>query len=257
VTAKSLTRWRGGGVAALLGAWLLALLSTEKARSIRAEASAASFPPDAVQLSLLREAIARSQSGKNLHNLAIALHMYHDVAGRFPPQAAYDKRGKPMLSWRVMLLPFIGQQDLYKQFRLHEPWDSEHNKKLLPRMPKLYASPRDEKTAKEHSTYYQGFVGKGAFFDGKTGIRFMDIPDGSSTTIMTIEASKAVPWTKPEDIPYDPSKPLPKLGILGSRNIAVMFCDGSVHTITSRTSERTLRAAITRDDGQPLGSDFD
>jgi hypothetical protein len=205
----------------------------------------------------VRESSVRLAGLNNLHNIVVAMQNYHTSFGRFPPQATYDKDGKPMLSWRVMLLLFLDEADLYKQFHLNEPWDSEHNKKLLPRMPKVYAAPQDEKAAKQFLTYYQGFAGKGTIFDGKKGIRSTDIIDGTSNTIMIVEASKAVPWTKPEDVPYDPAKPLPKLGILGSRNFSAAFCDGSVRTITPRTSERTLRAAITRDEGEPLGRDFE
>src|SRR6516165_5495577 len=104
-----------------------------------------------------------------------------------------------MLSWRVMILPYIEQQNLYNQFHLNEPWDSEHNKKLLARMPVVYASPQDDRAVKEHSTYYQGFYGKSAFFEGKQGVRYpAAFTDGTSNTIMVVEASKAVPWTKPE-----------------------------------------------------------
>src|SRR6185437_3736578 len=117
-----------------------------------------------------------------------AMHIFSDKNGnRLPPHAIYDKNGKPLLSWRVMILPYLEQQDLYKQFHLNEAWDSEHNKKLLAKMPKTYASARDEKTLKDHTTYYQGFVGKGAFFEGKQGLRFpQEFPDGTSNTLMIV-----------------------------------------------------------------------
>ncbi len=146
----------------------------------------------------VRESAARAQSQNNLRQLALAMHNYHDTMRRFPPQATYNKNGKPMLSWRVMILPYIEQQNLYNQFHLDEPWDSDHNKKLLAMMPKTYITPlQDEKSINEHLTYYQGFVGKGTIFDGKEGIQISSITDGTSNTIMFVEASKPVPWTKP------------------------------------------------------------
>jgi hypothetical protein len=206
----------------------------------------------------VRESASRAQSANNLKQLALAMHNFADTnMGRFPPQAVYSKDGKPLLSWRVMLLPYFELNELYQEFHLNEPWDSEHNKKLLAKMPRVYASPRDEKTLQDHTTYYQGFIGKGAFFDGKQGLRLpADFPDGTSNTIMFVEASKAVPWTKPQDVPYDPQKPLPKLGVLGASYFLAAICDGSVRTITPSVTQQTLRLAITRNDGMPLGPDW-
>ncbi|MHB1422031.1 MAG: DUF1559 family PulG-like putative transporter [Gemmataceae bacterium] len=206
----------------------------------------------------VRASAALSQTQNNLKQLVLAMHNYADtLGGRFPPQATYDKNGKPMLSWRVMILPYLDELNLYNEFHLNEPWDSEHNKKLLAKMPKVYASPQDpEKTLKDHLTHYQGFVGKSAFFEGKRGLLLADITDGLSNTIMIVEASKAVPWSKPEDLPYDAAKPLPKLGIAGARDFSAALCDGSVRLITPHMSERTLRLTITRDDGLPLPADF-
>jgi hypothetical protein len=205
----------------------------------------------------IRGSAARQVSVNHLRQIALAMHNYQDVYRRLPAHATYDKNGKPLLSWRVAILPFIEEKELYEQFHLGEPWDSEHNKKLLAKMPKLYASPPDEKAVKEHKTYFQGFVGKGAFFEGKQGLRIpADFPDGTSNTIMVIEASKAVPWTKPEDLVYDPDKPLPKLGLPGTHVFHAALCDGSVRSFTPKITQKTLRLAITRNDGQPLGPDF-
>ena len=205
----------------------------------------------------VRGSAARAQSQNNLKQIALAMHNYLSTYNHFPAQATYDKNGKPMLSWRVMILPFIEQQNLYNQFHLNEPWDSEHNKKLLARMPKTYASPEDEKTVKEHTTHYQGFVGKDAFFEGKQGIGIAGITDGTSNTFMIVEASKAVPWTKPEDLPYDPKKPLPKLGLPGAGGFLAALCDGSVRFCSHKIAEKTLRIVIERNDGLVIPADFE
>jgi hypothetical protein len=204
-----------------------------------------------------RESAARAQTQNNLKQLGLAMHNYNDTYQHLPPQATYDKNGKPMLSWRVMILPFIEQQNLYNQFHLNEPWDSEHNKKLLAKMPKTYASPQDEKTDDDHTTHFQGFFGKGAFFEGKKPLAIpVDFPDGTSNTFMIVEASKAVPWTQPEDIPYDAAKPLPKLGLPGAAGFSAGMCDGSVRFVSHKVTEKTLRNVITRNDGNPIGPDF-
>jgi len=159
------------------------------------------------------------------------------------------KAGKPLLSWRVAVLPYIEQDNLYKQFHLDEPWDSDHNKKLLERMPPLYGF-GDEKAAKNHETHYQGFAGKGAFFDGKKGLKIVDITDGTSNTIMLVEAKKAVPWTKPDDVPFDAGKLVPKLGGLFDGIFNVAMCDGSVRSFPLTIKEDTLRALVTINGGE-------
>ncbi len=113
----------------------------------------------------VRTASKRMVSMNNMKQIALAMHNYHDVYGRLPAPAIMDKDGKPLLSWRVAILPFIEQDNLYKQFKLDEPWDSEHNKKLLVQMPGIYA-PVKAATKEPFATFYQVFTGKAAFCDG-------------------------------------------------------------------------------------------
>ncbi|HLW67317.1 MAG TPA: DUF1559 domain-containing protein [Gemmataceae bacterium] len=206
-------------------------------------------------VSKVQLASGRAQSANNLKQMALAMHNYHDVYQSFPQAAICDKNGKPLLSWRVAILPFIEQDNLYKQFHLDEPWDSEHNKKLLAHMPKVYELPGVNKPG-ETDTYYRVFYNNGALFDLKKGVKFSQITDGTSNTIMIVEAGEAVPWTKPDDLEYNPSKPLPKLGKQNPDVFMVAMADGSVRAISKKISEKTLRAAITRDGGEVLGSDF-
>jgi prepilin-type processing-associated H-X9-DG protein len=210
----------------------------------------------------VRAAAARAQSQNNLKQIGLAMHNYANSNGyHFPPHAVYDKNGKPLLSWRVLILPYIEQDGLYKQFHLDEPWDSEHNKKLLARMPPVYAG-GDPKALKAHETHYQGFHGKGAVFEGKKGIVFpASIIDGTSNTILVVEAAKAVPWTKPDDIPFDankkPSKELLKqVGGLFPGGFNAGFCDGSVRFLSQGISPKTLWSLITRNAGDIPGPDF-
>jgi hypothetical protein len=203
-----------------------------------------------------REAARRLQSVNKLKQLAIAMHNYLSTYGTFPPQAIYGKDGKPLLSWRVAILPFIEQQNLYNQFKLDEPWDSAHNKKLLAKMPEVYRIP-DSKPKHPHGTFYQGFVGKSAFFDGKQGLRFpASFADGTSNTIMLVGAAKDVPWTKPEDVPFGPGKLKPLLGEFFPGGYQVLICDGSVRFLAKKISETTLRSAVTPAGGEILGADW-
>ena len=205
----------------------------------------------------VHESAERVQSQNNLRQLAVAMHNYAGSnGGRFPPQAVYSPDGKPLLSWRVLLLPYLDQEALYKEFHLDEPWDSEHNKKLLAKMPKVFALPGAPEATE---TYYQAFAGKGAFFEGKQGLKLpLDFPDGTSNTLMLVEAGGAVPWTKPADLPYDPdpTKPLPKLGGYFRDGFNAALCDGSAHFVRKTVSDQSLRAAITRNGGDAPGPDF-
>lgn len=194
---------------------------------------------------------ARQLSAKNLQKLVIAMHNYHEVNEHFPPAAIYDKNDKPLLSWRVLILPYLDQNDLFGQFHLNEPWDSKHNKPLLAKMPKQYAPPLSGKTKEKYGTFYQVFAGKGTMFEGKEGKSLRDITDGTSNTIAIIEAAEAVPWTKPVDLPYDDKKPLPKLGGLFDNGISAAFADGSALWLKKDFDEPTMRLSITRNDGIP------
>jgi hypothetical protein len=200
----------------------------------------------------------RSQSVNNLKQLALAMHNYHDAYRGLPAHAIYSKDGKtPLLSWRVAVLPFIEQDNLYKQFKFDEPWDSENNKKLIPLMPKTYVDPLAAK-GEPGKTTYQIFVGGGAAWE--RGPKQPSFPksfaDGTSNTILIAEAAEPVVWTKPDDLAYDPSQPLPKLGADPTVGPAVAMADGSVRIIPAKVTEKTLRAAITAAGGETLGPDW-
>jgi hypothetical protein len=199
-------------------------------------------------LQRMRESATRAQSVNNLKQIALAMHNYHSTYNHFPPQAIYSKDGKPLLSWRVLLLPYLEQDGVYKQFKLDEAWDSPHNKALLAQMPKVYADPNVHTT--QPLTVYQAFVGPGAFFEGKKGLSISDFTDGTSNTLMVVEAANPVPWTSPDDLPYDPAKPLPKLGGHSEKGFAAALCDGSVRVFKQSIKEATLRALITRNGGE-------
>jgi hypothetical protein len=212
---------------------------------------AAGFALPAVQK--VRGAATRSRSANNMKQILLAFHNYHDTYGALPAAAICDPNGKPLLSWRVAILPYIEGDNLYKQFHLDEPWDSEHNKKLIPLMPKVYALPNVTKDG-ESTTHYRAFVGNGAGMELKKGTRFADFTDGLSNTLLIVEAAEPVEWTKPDDLAYDPTKPLPKLGKLNPEGFWAGMGDGSVRFIPKTVNEKTLRALITRNGGEVIES---
>jgi hypothetical protein len=191
-----------------------------------------------------------ARCSNNLKQLGLALHKYASQHGAFPPAASCDASGKPLLSWRVLILPYLERQDLYDQFRLDEPWDSPHNRPLVDRMPSDFQCP----TANLHSgsTTYQVVVGPRSIFTGEpAGVAPTSIKDGTSATIMVAEAARAVPWTKPEDLELASRDPLLGAGSKHPGKFFALMADASVRSITTSgedaISPQELRACVTRD----------
>jgi hypothetical protein len=128
----------------------------------------------------------------NLRNLTLAMMAYNQEHGSLPPAAVRGADGKPLLSWRVLLLPYLEDAELHGRFKLDEPWDGPNNRKLLHPMPSPFRSrTRDEG---EDQTFFRVFVGKGTAFEGPKGHQYPnDFPDGPSKTILIVEAAEAVP----------------------------------------------------------------
>jgi hypothetical protein len=176
------------------------------------------------------------------------------MPGMAPP-AGVVLNGKPLLSWRVALLPFLGEEKLYRQFRLHEAWDSPHNKKLLAKIPRVYAPPGGKKN-EEGLTYYQVFVGPGAIFVKHQATPFpAGIPDGTSNTLLVVEAGHLVPWTKPVDLEFAVDEPLPDLGGLFPGIFQAACADGAVYAFRNNWDNDSLRGAITAASGEVVDLD--
>ncbi len=189
-----------------------------------------------------------------LKQIGSALQDYFNTHQSFPPtehqKQAFGKSGTPYLSWRVHLLPNLGQDELYKQFHLDEPWDSEHNIKLLDQIPDAFQT-ADETT----KTTLLAVVGEGTAYEGQAGLRITDIKDGLSKTAIAVDAGpgKAVPWTKPADLPFDKLDPIRTFGTsdFGDVFLALM-ADGSVNAIAYDNEPEQLRNLFLRADGNPL-----
>jgi len=198
-----------------------------------------------------REAARRAQAANNLKQIGLALHNYHFTYKKFPANIT-DDDGKPLLSWRVAILPFIEQQRLYEQFHLDEPWDSEHNSKLMATMPNVYMSPNYAKPAP--NTSYLGISGKGTVFEqGLRRIRIADVVDGTVNTIMVVEVAEAhsVPWSKPQDVNFDPKSPQAGIGMPRPGGFQALFVDASVKFISSNVDAELLKGMMLRNDGKP------
>ncbi len=199
----------------------------------------------------VRNATNRTRSANNLKQLTQAMFSYHNRHARLPAEAIFGDDGKPLLSWRVALLPELGHEELFNQFKLDEPWDSAHNKKLLDQMPEVFAPPGAESIMRK-TTLYRVFVGPDTPFKGRDGVPLSSFADGPANTILIVEAAEDVPWTKPEELPFSPDKPLPELGGTYGDGFNAAFADGAVRFILKGVKEELLRRAITRNDGQPF-----
>jgi len=208
-------------------------------------------PPSALTPAETRSAHAaqRELSKNHLKQILLAMHSYCDANGHFPRDIT-DKEGKPLLSWRVAILPYVEEGPLYNQFKLDEPWDSENNKKLLAKMPAVYRVGFEPKGTTR--TYYQGFSGPGAMFEPGKDIKFASVTDGLSNTLAVVECGPPVEWSKPADLPYDPKKKLPKLELPFKNTLIVGMGDGSANALKPDLDEATLRLLIERADGQPV-----
>jgi len=199
----------------------------------------------------VREAANRMNCTTNLNQLAVAMHMYHDANGRLPPAAVRGGDGRPLYSWRVLLLPYLGQESLYHQFKLNQPWDSPNNIKLLSQMPKVFLDPSAH-TPESGMTVYQVFEGPKTAFEDPRGLNLATFTDGLANTILIAEAGTAVPWTKPADLAYRADGPLPKLGGHHPGGFNVALADGAVRFLSENVPEAVLRAAITRNGNENM-----
>jgi hypothetical protein len=213
-----------------------------------------------------------AEATERLKKLGLGIHDYNDTFGYLPAgvHAADNSIG---LSWRVELLPHIGEKALYEQFNRKEPWDSPHNKQLIDRMPALYATP--SVAAPAGHTHVRAFVAVAgphkAMLPGPAELnlkparpvgspvlvrKLSQFMDGTSHSFMLVEATEAVPWTKPEGLEFDPDRPLPKLGVMPG-GFLVLMGDGSVRLVPDTVPPSSLRFGITIDDTQVLPPDLE
>ncbi len=201
----------------------------------------------------LEKAQAVAQARKRMNNLkqmALAFHNYHDVNRSFPG-AGHAAQSKTALSWRVHLLPYLDAAPLYNEFKMDEPWDSEHNKKLIAKMPEIF---KTEGVKDPVKTALHVFTGPGAPFADDKAPGLFSITDGSSNTILAVEAGPdtAEIWTKPEGLDFDPKNPIKALGQLKEEIFRVVMCDGSARSIPKTINPDTLRKLIQSADGEPV-----
>lgn len=198
----------------------------------------------------MRDESYRSSRMNSFKQIALGMLNYENARGSLPAASNYDPEGKPLLSWRVYVLPYMEQQALFNQFHLDEPWDSEHNRKLIDQMPGLFADPDPTVRAaigdKGRTTYVVP-VGEGLLFGSKKGKTFKDMIDGTSNTILAVEVvpERAVVWTKPADWEVDLANVLAGVKRSDRDGFVAAWCDGHASYISNDNDPAILKKLLT------------
>ncbi|WP_339908259.1 DUF1559 domain-containing protein [Symmachiella dynata] len=199
------------------------------------------------------DSYVRVTTRNHLKLIGLALHNYHDAYGTFPPAFVADDNGKPMHSWRVLILPYLDQRALYEQYDFSEPWNGPNNVKLVTQRPNIYGYPGQKGDATV--TAFAAIAGKPCVFQGSEPVAIKDIRDGTSNTLVAGEAVGAgIPWTKPQDVEFDQfthwGAPAGFSSDVVVGGAYALFADVSVQSISSdEFDEKTTRALFTRAGG--------
>jgi len=193
----------------------------------------------------------------NLKRIGSALHQYHDRFGSLPPAYVVNDQGKRLHSWRVLLLPFLGHSELYKQYRFDEPWDSAHNRQLLDQMPAVYGCPADKKRA-AGTTNYVAIVGPQTVWPEHCAVSYSHITDGTSNTLLLSETADAgIEWLEPRDLSYEDMKnghyrSNPRPSHRHWERMRALLVDGSVQYVARSTDVKVIKRVCTPAGGLPF-----
>jgi Protein of unknown function (DUF1559) len=226
--------------------------------TFKLEAQRAAALVDGV-LAPVRSSAMFRQCINNEKHLGLAFHRYHQRHNTFPPAYSSTKDGKPLLSWRVLILPFLDENALYQQFHLDEAWDSPHNRALIARMPADYHCPFEgHDMAAAGKTRYLAPRGAGTILRGADPVSYRAITDGTSNTILAIDASddQAVSWTEPRDLDVDlPLAVEQFLKTPAHHGRVALFADGAVRTLRESIAPATLRMLFTAGGNETINPD--
>ncbi|MBC7818676.1 MAG: DUF1559 domain-containing protein [Planctomycetaceae bacterium] len=226
-----------------------------------------------------REAARRSSCKCGLKQFGLAMHNYHDAYGSFPPAFVLGPDGQKWHSWRVLILPQLEQSELYAAYHFDEPWDGPNNRKLLEKMPEIFACPSQPcpikkavvlsigvlgcsgggPSASGGFTSYAAVIGQNSVFPGVQTVSIKEVTDGMSNTVLIGECTRTtIPWTKPEDINIDFPMKLGDPSGFGSPHVGgshFLMGDGSVRFLSTSLPQTTVDALYTRNGGETV-NDF-
>ncbi len=207
-------------------------------------------------LQAARSAARKAQSTNNLKQIGLALHTYQATYGTLPPAYIADENGKPMHSWRVLILPFIEQKALYDQYDFDEPWDGPNNRRLHDVMMPLFVDPNSPDDSAMYTNYVV-ITGERTMFPGAESVSLNGVTDpyGSTILVTTIGESDII-WCEPRDIEFDSMSfaindpEFESISSDGPGPVPVLFGDGRVTQVQEGTPEEEIKSMILRDDGK-------
>jgi hypothetical protein len=212
---------------------------------------------DATEALLVRdteELAARAKEHDKAHveklgRLVEAMNAYHTAHGHFPAAAVIGPDGRTEHSWRVELLPYLGEQELFDSYKLDEPWDSDHNKQLIEKIPSIYST--GAPSQKWDADYFV-VTGKGTLFDGAAPSKRESITDAAGETILVLQSRRQIPWTKPVDIDVATDARQFSLGRTRGNGFYAAFADGTVKLVPKTTDPATIQALFTKAAGDEV-----
>lgn len=211
-----------------------------------------------------REAARRTVTNNNLRQIGLGVYNYHDSFKSIPLAGTPDPKHGVNMSWRVRLLPYIGQEAMRDQIDFRQSWENAPNNQFHDQMPATYRQPSQD--AERRQTQYVVFTHEGqvkgaapltqgtVWFHPTKQREFAHCPDGVANTIMVVEADpdRAVPWMKPADLQLDPRNPKAGVGNHRRGGFAAVMGDGSVRFISNRISDEVMLKLILCNDGQRI-----
>jgi hypothetical protein len=202
----------------------------------------------------VRQSANRQQGSNNLMQIGLGVHNYHDSHGQIPPPFIAPANGPALadperrLSWRVGILPYVEQDNLFRAINKSEGWDSPANQPFSNAPLAVFSDPGEI----SNQTRYRGFVGRGTMFDPGTKVTLANVSDGLSNTLLAIEAADTVPWAQFKELNFTPNASLPLFGRPGESTFLVLMADGSTKILQKSVNPAALQGAITRSGGEAV-----
>lgn len=201
-----------------------------------------------------REAARRSQCKNNLKQIGLALHNYHDKYQEFPPAYTVDERGKPLHSWRTLILPFIDQQMLYERIDLSKPWNDPANAEAFKTVVSVYQCPSVK--PEPGMTTYLAVTGDNTGLRPVRSLKLEEVTDGDNTlAVVDISAKHAVHWMSPHDADLALLLGLSaeKDSLQHTGGYHVLLLDGTVRFFSIDIQESILRALVSATGNEEVG----